>query len=162
MVTPTTSPSHLTPVIFIAPLIVWFLYLYLFKNYRGYELRLCGLNREFARYGGINVDRHLVVPMIMSGALYGIVGAFTIVGDLHMAIQGASSGLGWNGIAVALIGANHPLLIIPAGIVFAFLQEATDTATLSSSISMELSSIVQGVVFLFITARIVIGRRKKR
>jgi simple sugar transport system permease protein len=155
-------PSHLTPVIFIAPLIVWFLYLYLFKSYRGYELRLCGLNREFARYGGINVDRHLVVPMIMSGALYGIVGAFTIVGDLHMAIQGASSGLGWNGIAVALIGANHPLLIIPAGIVFAFLQEATDTATLSSSISMELSSIVQGVVFLFITARIVIGRRKKR
>jgi simple sugar transport system permease protein len=155
-------PSHLTLVIVVAPITAWLLYLYLFKSYRGYELRLCGLNRDFARYGGINVDRYYVIPMMMSGSLYGTAGAFSVLGIHHMAIQGATAGLGWNGIAVALIGANHPLMIIPAGLVFAFLEEAAATATLSSSISLELSSIVQGMVFLLITVRFARKRWRKR
>lgn len=155
-------PSHLTIVVLLAPLTAWALYLYLFKSYRGYELRLCGLNREFARYGGIDVDRYYVVPMAVSGALYGTAGALSVLGIHHMAIQGAVAGLGWNGIAVALIGANHPLLVIPAGLTFAFLEEAAATATLSSSISLELSSIVQGMVFLLITVRFAGLARRNR
>jgi simple sugar transport system permease protein len=100
--------------------------------------------------------------MMMSGSLYGTAGAFSVLGIHHMAIQGATAGLGWNGIAVALIGANHPLMIIPAGLVFAFLEEAAATATLSSSISLELSSIVQGMVFLLITVRFARKRWRKR
>jgi riboflavin transport system permease protein len=154
-------PSHLTPALFLAPCIAWLLYLYLFKSSRGYELRLCGLNREFARYGGIPVARYYVVPMVISGALYGLAGALSILGTHHMAIQGATAGMGWNGIAVALIGATHPLLVIPAALVFAFLEEAAATATLSSNISLELSAIVQGVLFLFITAHFALPRRKR-
>ncbi len=144
-------PSHLNLGVFLAPAGAIIFYRFLFFHWRGYELRLCGLNRRFARYGGINTGVYYLLPMMISGGMYGLTGGIATLGIHYRAIQGATSGLGWNGIAVALIGANNPLLVIPAGVIFAFLEEASATATLSSSISLELSTIVQAVVFLLIT-----------
>lgn len=144
-------PSHLSLAFLLAPAGAILFHRFLFSTWRGYELRICGLNRRFARYGGIETGFYMVLPMLISGGLYGLTGAVSTLGIHGMAIQGATSGLGWNGIAVALIGATNPLMVIPAGLVFAFLEEASATATLSSSITLELSTIVQAVVFLLIT-----------
>lgn len=144
-------PSYLSISILLAPILALLLHRYLFFSRSGYELRMSGLARDFARYGGINTGRYYTLPMLISGGLYGLCGGLLVLSVHHMAIQGGSTGIGWNGIAVALIGANNPLLLIPSALVFAYLQEAAASASLASSISLELGSIVQAVVFLFIT-----------
>lgn len=148
-------PSHLNAGFLIGLLLAGALWLFLFKTRWGYELRLCGLNRDFARYGNIPVGAYIVAPMSISGALHGISGALQVTGTRFMCVQGATAGLGWNGIAVALLAEQHPLAVIPAALVFSYLNSATETAMLHSDFSFELSSIIQALVFLFVTAKVV-------
>ena len=117
----------------LAAVLVFFLMYY---THWGYEMRMCGLNREFSRYGGINVSAYVILPMIISGALHGLAGGVAIMGTYHMAVKEFSYGMGWNGIAVALIAKNNPLGVLPAAVFFAYLdagirqvREITQTAT---------------------------------
>ena len=123
------------------------------KTVWGFELRTTGLNRKFALYCGISTGAYVLVPLALSSFLHGMAGSFTVLGTYHSAVQGSTSGIGWNGLAVALIAENNPLLVIPAALFFAFLETATETAMLNTQFSFELSSVIQAVVFLFITAR---------
>ena len=125
-------------------------------------MRITGLNREFARYGGIAIAGYTVLPMAASGGLHGLAGAFFVLGTHHAAIEGFTAGLGWNGIAVALIGRNHPLLIVPAALVFAFLESGARVASLQTEFTFELGAIIQAVIFFMITAQIVLPRLRSR
>lgn len=159
-------PSDLNVSLLFALLLAPVAFFFLYYTLRGYELRITGLNREFARYGGIAVGAYTVFPMAASGGLHGLTGAFAVLGTHHAAIQGFTIGLGWNAIAVALIGRNHPLLIIPAALVFAYLEAGSKAAMLHTEFSFELGTIIQAVIFFMITARVVLpqmrrgGRRK--
>jgi ABC-type uncharacterized transport system permease subunit len=130
--------------------LVWFL---LFATRSGYELRMCGLNREFARYGGIDVRLYLVLPMILSGALHGLAGGLSILGTYQRCIKGFSVGMGWNGIAVALIARNHPLGVLPAALFFAYLEAGAGAAMLQADVTFELAGIAKAVIFYLITAQ---------
>ena len=119
----------------------------------GYELRMTGMNRRFAAYGGIRTGTYLVAGITASGALHGLAGGLYVIGTRYLCAQGGTGGLGWNGIAVALIAENLPLAVIPASIVFSYLQTATKAAMLDAGFSFELSAIVQATVFLLITVK---------
>ena len=134
----------------IMSILVFFLMYY---SHWGYEMRMCGLNREFSRYGGINVSTYLVLPMLLSGALHGLAGGVAIMGTHHMALKGFSFGLGWNGIAVALIARNHPLGVVPAAIFFAYLDAGAKAAMLHSDVTFEIAAVVQAVIFYLVTAQ---------
>lgn len=129
------------------------LYFYLFFTHQGYELRITGLNREFALYGGIHVKRYILIPMLISGGLHGLAGAVSILGTHYRCFKGFSAGMGWNGIAVALIAKNHPLGVIPAAIFFAYIEAGAKSAMIHSDITIEIASIVQSIVFFLITAQ---------
>jgi simple sugar transport system permease protein len=64
-----------------------------------------------------------------------------------------TGGIGWNGIAVALIAGNSPLAVIPAALLFAYLDMGGKTALLASGFPVEMSTLMQGIVFILITAR---------
>jgi ABC-type uncharacterized transport system permease subunit len=129
----------------------------LFHTHWGYEMRMCGLNREFSRYGGINVSTYVVLPMILSGALHGLAGAVAVMGTYHMAVKEFSYGLGWNGIAVALIAKNNPLGVLPAAVFFAYLDAGAKAAMLHADVTFEIAAVVQSAVFYLITAQAVYG-----
>jgi simple sugar transport system permease protein len=156
---PMLSPSHLNLSFFAALLIGLIAYRFLFRSSWGYELRMCGLNREFARYGGIAVRRYDIIPMGLSGALYGLAGGFYVVGTQFAAVQGFTSGIGWDGIAVALVARNHPLYTLPAAMLFAFIEVGARNATVVGDFSTELGSVVRATVLFLITIRIAAGRR---
>ncbi|SIQ06897.1 nucleoside ABC transporter membrane protein [Alkalispirochaeta americana] len=120
----------------------------------GYEMRITAYNRELARYAGIPVGRYTVIPLAISGALHGIAGSALVLGVHGRSITGFSGNLGWNGIAVALIARNNPLLVVPAALFFAFLDGGARAAVLQDQTTWELGSLIQGVIFLFVTARI--------
>ena len=146
-------PSRLSSVAVLAVIAAFVYWFYLFRTFWGYEHRMCGLNRDFARYGGIDVDRFLLLPMVMSGALHGLAGGLHVLGARYACIQGGTAGMGWNGIAVALIARTHPAGIIPAALVFAYLDAGSKTAMIRTNFTFELSAMVQAVVFLLITAQ---------
>ncbi len=146
-------PSHLSGGLFLALGLAALTSLFLARTRRGYELRLCGANRDFARYGGVHVGLYLVLPMLLSGALHGLAGAAALLGTYHRAVKGFSAGTGWNAIAIALIARNRPLAVIPAALFYAWLEAGARTATVLAGVSYEMVLLVQAVIFYLVTAQ---------
>jgi len=146
-------PSHLNMGIILVLLLIWGTHRFLYHSSVGYELRITGLNREFAGYGGIPVNRYHFLPITLSGAMYGLAGSLYILGMGHATVQGCTGGMGWNGIAIALIARTRPFLIIPASLVFTFLEAGAQNAVVHSDFSFEFGAILQAVVLFFVTAR---------
>ena len=155
-------PSKLNISAFFAMAAALMVFFFMYKSRAGYEMRMCGLNREFSRYGGINVSKYLVLPMIMSGALHGLGGGLMVLGTYGATIEGYSFGMGWNGIAVALIAKNNPLGLIPAAFLFAYLDAGAKAAMLNSDVTFEIAAIAQSFIFYFVTAQALYGFARKR
>ncbi len=118
----------------------------------GFELKLCGANREFAHCAGIDSGSYTLVPMALSGALHGLAGSLMIFGSYYKVMRGFSSGIGWSAIAVSLIAKNNPLALIPAAAFYAYLDSGAKSVMIGSDVSSEIVAIVQAVIFLLITA----------
>jgi simple sugar transport system permease protein len=145
-------PSYLHTGIFIALFVAVFIYGILNRSHFGYELRVTGSNPQFARYAGINVDRYTVMPMVLSGGLIGLGGALQVVGRYRSCFTDLTAGLGWNGIAVALIARNNPLGVIPAAIFYAYLSAGARAAMINSDVTVELANVIGSVIFYLVTA----------
>jgi general nucleoside transport system permease protein len=96
-------------------------YVFLWRTKWGYELRATGSNPSAAEYGGISVRRQIVLAMAISGGLAGMVGINEVLGYRHRYYDGFSDNYGFTGIAVALLGRNHPVGVIVAALLFAVL-----------------------------------------
>ncbi len=158
-------PSHFNISYLLVLLLVPLCYFYLHHSRSGYELRMIGYNREFARFGGLNLGIYDTLPLSISGALHGLAGAVAVSGTYFAGILGFTGGLGWNGIAVALIASRNPLFLIPAVLFFSWMTQGARLATLQSDLSLELGSIIQGILFLLIssgTLRTILKKRRLR
>jgi len=155
-------PSKLNISIFFSFIAAAAVYIFMYHTHRGYEMRICGLNPEFARYGGVKVNTYIVLPMILSGALHGLGGGLAVAGTYHMALKEFTFGIGWNGIAVALIAKNHPLGVIPAAFFFAYLDAGAKAAMLHSDVTFEIAAIIQSVIFYLVTAQAIYSFVKYR
>ena len=131
----------------------------------GYEVRAVGFNPDAAAYGGINVKKNLVRAMAISGAFAGLGGAVDMLGYLYhygsLDVQNsAAGGVGFIGIAVALLGRNTAVGVFLGSVLFGGLIYGTGQGLTSNVIAPDLASnvtlIIQGLVVLFIGADILI------
>ncbi len=146
-------PSKLDISIVFAVIIAIGTYFFLQRTHWGYEMRMCGINREFARYGGINVPKYLFLPMVISGGFHGLGGSISILGTHYRCLKGVTAGMGWNGIAVALIAKNNPIAVIPAAVFFAYLEAGAKAAMLHSDVTFEIAAVAQSIIFYLVTAQ---------
>ncbi len=117
----------------------------------GYSLKAVGYNRDAAEFGGINVPRNMISAMAIAGALSGLAGAVQIVGFTREASAlSASEGFGFEGISVALIGANHPIGCILAGLLYGALKYGGSKIQPAIGAPYEIISIIMGMIVLFI------------
>ncbi len=115
----------------------------------GYALRVAGAEPRAALYGGIDPRRIVLAAMLLSGALAGGVAVNEVMGAQHKLLIGFTSGYGFTGIAVALMGRNHPLGILPAAVLFgALYQGGAEMAFDLPRISSDLVVAIQGLVIL--------------
>jgi simple sugar transport system permease protein len=152
--------------LFIALVAVVIYWVLVNRSKVGYEVRAVGLNPEAARYGGISVARNYVLVMAVCGAFAGLAGAMDILGwEFHIAtndIQLASaSGLGFIGIAVALLGRNTAGGTLAAALLFGALLSGTSQRNLDPSIfepelASNLTLIIQGLVVLIVSADVIV------
>ncbi len=119
----------------------------------GYELRTVGANTDAAVYAGISPSRNIVRAMAISGALAGMMGLNEIMGVSHRLLLNFTAGYGFVGIAVSLMGRNHPLGIVVASLLFgALYQGGAELAFEMPKVSRELVVVIQGLVILFVGA----------
>jgi simple sugar transport system permease protein len=149
------KPSNLSAAAYIAVFACLLVHYFLNRTKKGYEFRMAGNNELFARYGGINTKLNTVLAMAISGGFYGLAGSLAVMGTYHAAIKEFSSGLGWNGLAVALIAGFNPAAVIPAAIFFAWIGAGARIATQNTGLTYEVASIVQAVIFLLSTSLVI-------
>jgi simple sugar transport system permease protein len=151
-------PTRLSTGVFLALAVALFVYFVLWKTKQGYELRAVGLNPQAAEYGGINVAKSTVIAMAISGALAGLAGTEQILGLHQKFIVRFSADLGFMGIAVALLGKNHPVGVIFAAILFGALQTGSAAMDRLTSVPRELITIIQALIIFFVAAEYLIRR----
>jgi len=157
-------PSNLNTSFVIALAAVCIIHALMYRSKTGFELRMYGNNNKFAMYAGISRSYYQIMPMFVSGAMYGLSGALAIFGTYHSVIKEFSVGLGWNALAVALIARYRPFAVIPAALFFAYIDSGAHSAMLYSDVTFELSSIVQATVFFLVSSltlqRLGLGKRR--
>lgn len=139
--------------IIIALFFAYLFYLILWKTKWGYELRAVGYNPFASQYAGMSVPKNLVLSMLISGLLAGAGGAVETLGVYgYTAINASFAGYGFDGIAVALLGANSPIGIILAATLFGALQYGSNNMQHEAHIPTEVITIVIAVIILFVAA----------
>jgi simple sugar transport system permease protein len=146
-------PSNLSASLFIALAASLLTGIFLSRTRLGYEIRMTGSNELFARYGGVNTGRVTILAMFISGAFYGLGGGLAVYGTYYGTVKGFSSGMGWNGLAVALIARLNPALVVPAAFFFAWIGAGARIAMQNSDITVEIALVVQGAVFFLVTSQ---------
>lgn len=134
-------------VAIIMGILVWFL---LFRLRFGFEIRAVGVSLDVAKYSGIRVKQAQIGVFLISGALAGLIGLqeiFAIRGHYTFEI---ASGLGFDGIAIALIGRNSPIGVVFSAILFAFLKQAGYGLQLYTSVPNAIIYVITGLMILFI------------
>ncbi|MEK7823741.1 MAG: ABC transporter permease [Candidatus Eisenbacteria bacterium] len=133
----------------------------LFRTRLGYELRALGLNAPAAQYGGVPLGVTQVKAMAISGALAGLAGMNFVLGYKHFFELGFSAGAGFLGIAVALLGRNHPAGVVLAALFFGALSYGG--LAINQRVPKELVDVLQAIVILLaICVQQVVERAARR
>jgi general nucleoside transport system permease protein len=150
------SPIRFHLGFFIALAFAWLVWWLLFKTTWGLNLRTVGANPRAAKYAGLSVLKTTVIGMALSGALAGMAGANQILAINRSMALGLSSGYGFDSIALALIGNNHPLGVVLASILFGTLRNGATRMMVVSAIPIDIIDVVQAIILMFVAAPAII------
>ena len=152
-----TDYSRLHYGILIALAMVLVMWLILEKTTRGFELKAVGLNQHASEYSGMNVNKNIILAMVISGAFAGLAGAMEALGTFGFAsVKGGFTGIGFDGIAVALLGANTPLGVIFGATLFGSLKYGATNMPNEAGIPEEIVSIIIAIIIFFVASGYVI------
>jgi simple sugar transport system permease protein len=140
----------------LALVVAYLVYWFLFKTTLGFEIRSVGANPDGSKYAGMSVVRNFVLVMVLSGGLAGLAGAAQVLGVDHWVGQGFSAGYGYDAIALALLGKSHPLGVVLSAILFGILRSGATRMQSLAGIPIDIISIIQGLVIIFVAAPIII------
>lgn len=142
------SPLNLSFV--FALLAAGLFYLIVWHSRWGFTLRTVGTNEHAAGYAGMSVSRTIIVAMCVSGALVGLASVNDLLGSSHRMNVLFTNGVGFVGIAVALMGRNHPVGIVLSALLFgALTQGGSDLSFEKPMITREMILFIQGLIILF-------------
>jgi general nucleoside transport system permease protein len=162
-----TDYSRLHWGILVALLCTFLMWFILEKTTRGYELRSVGFNQDASQYAGMNVNGNIILSMVISGAFAGLAGAMEGLGTFgYASIKGGFTGVGFDGIAVALLGGNAAIGVILAALLFGGLKVGALNMPLEANIPNELVDIIIALIIFFVASsymiRWIIQRMSKK
>ena len=146
------KPTQLSASIYIAVALAGVTYYLLQKTTLGYEIRATGLNPTAAENAGININRSMILAMVISGAMAGLGGSGEIMGVHRRFIEGFSPGYGWDGLAVALVGGLNPVGVLLAAVLFGALRSGGMVMTRVTGVPLDIVFLLQALVILFVAA----------
>ena len=164
---PRLAPTRLHLGLLIAIILAVMVYILLWRTTLGYRIRAVGQNQPASRYGGIDVKRYIVYALLFSGAFAGLAGAMQVFGvNYRMITDGSATGFtgnaGFNGIVAALFGQLHPLLTIPASVLFGSLLVGANSMQRAVQVPSSLITALNGLVVVFVVSSEVLRKFQQR
>ncbi len=149
------SPANFSTL--LSPCVALLFWVILFKSRFGFEMRATGLQPEAARYGGINAGMHTLTAMGIGGAAAGLGAANILLGYKHYYEAGMTGGIGFTGIAVALLAGAHPLWIMLSALFFALLEYGG--LTVNAYIPKDIFMMIEAITILLVISFSAVGKR---
>ena len=164
---PRLVPTRLHLGALIAALLAVLVYVLLWRTTLGFRIRAVGENPDAAKYGGIKVQRYVVIALLLGGAFSGLAGATQVFGvNYRIITDGSSTGFtgnaGFNGIVAALFGQLHPILTIPASIFFGGLLVGANTMQRMVQVPSALITALNGLVVIFVVSSEIWRKKRQR
>lgn len=150
--------SYINLGLFIAVIAVIIVAFIINKTTLGFELKAVGFNRHGAEYAGMKVNRNIILSMLISGALAGLGGVALYTGNASSIQIGILPAQGYDGIAVALLGANTPFGVFFAAILFGILYSGTGFMNAMTEIPPELANTIIAIIIYFAATSVLIER----
>jgi general nucleoside transport system permease protein len=147
-----STRANVTIMLYIAIIVVILAWYLMYRTPYGYELRMLGANIKFARYGGINTKRTVVLAFAISGIAAGLAGAHLGMGIHEKLIANITIGIAFEGIVVALLAHNNPIGVPFTALAYGYLRAGADVMERSSDVSREMVLIIQAIIILLVTA----------
>ena len=132
--------------LFMVLVVAWIIY----RTPFGFSLRAMGQNSHAAQQAGINTFRVSLQTMFFSGGLCGLAGAVQCLAIYTRFIEGFSPGYGWDGLTVSALAMNNPFAVVITAMLFGMLRAASISLNLSKAVSVDMISILQGLIVMFV------------
>lgn len=137
-------------LVILAAVVFWWIF---DRSTIGFRIRAVGINPNAARTAGINVNMVTIITMAISGAFIGIASATQALGMFPSGFTpGVDEGIGFSAITVALLGGNHPVGVVFAGLLFGALRAGAAVMEVNAGISRDIIPVIQGIIVLFVAA----------
>ena len=136
------------------PVIAWLL----FRSTLGFEIRTVGANPDASRYAGMHPRGLIILTMSISGLLAGLAGATEILGQLGHMPAAYATGVGFDAIAVALLGRSHPVGILFAALLFGAMRAGSGLMQIQAGIPFQMVNVLQAVILFFLAADVIVRR----
>lgn len=133
--------------------ITWYL---LQKTTVGYEIRTVGLNPFAAQYAGMKVARTIILTMLLSGLFAGLGGGVETLGVVGRFQPGFNTGLGFDGITIALLGKTNPFGVIPAALLVGAMRAGSSQMQFDADVSAEIIDVVLALMLFFVAADMIV------
>jgi len=134
------------------PTMAWLL----FRSTLGFEIRTVGANPDAARYAGMHPRGLIILTMAISGLLAGAAGASEILGQVHHIPAAYATSVGFDAIAVALLGRSHPVGILFAGLLFGAMRAGSGLMQIQAGIPVQMINVLQAVILFFLAAELIV------
>lgn len=154
--------TQLTSALLLLAVVTAAVYIFLWKTSMGYQLRAVGANLSAAKTAGIKVNLYLVMSMVLSGGLASLAGVTEVFGKYHRFIEGFSPPFGFTGIAVAILGRNHPAGVILTSLLFGIMDMGSLRMSRETMVSTNMVTVIQSLVILLVAAPELIKWNKNR
>lgn len=145
--------SQVTTALLIGLIVTLIVYVWNTKTVNGYEMKLTGSNPRFAKFSGVHVTRLQMQVMAISGGLAGLCGAMEILGIHGRFVANFSSGLGFDGIVVAILCGNNPLLVPLGALFMGAMTSGSTQLEVVGGIPRSMASILMGVIIIMVTIK---------
>lgn len=147
--------SKLTLFFFIALAVLLVMAFVMKKTKLGYEVTAIGKNPEFSEASGIRVRKKIIILMCLSGALAGLAGSGQMMSEAfkYTLTFSGTTGLGWDGMLIALLGRHNPFGILLAAVFYSGLKTGADNINMYTAVPKEIVGVLQGLIILFLAVR---------
>ncbi|BBH22252.1 ABC transporter permease [Paenibacillus baekrokdamisoli] len=150
--------SYINLGLFLAVIVVIVIAFIINRTSLGYELKAVGFNRHAAEYAGIPVNRSIILSMLISGGLAGLGGVAQFAGNGSNIQIGLLPTQGYDGIAVALLGANSPIGVLISALFFGFLYSGRGFMNAMTEIPPEIADSIIAIIIYFSATSVLMDR----
>lgn len=141
-----------TTAIIIAIVVGILLYLLYQYTVKGYELKQVGENLRFAKTGGVNATQTFISIFLLTSMLAGMCGALEVLGVNHQFITSFSSNMGWDGVMIARVATNNPLMVMAVSFFWAIFKAGSLYLERATELNRYVINLLQAILVIFLSA----------